>query len=131
MLVKRADWLLTRPKFLFDILNNSYGYMNKIKSVAQIPDDVISKVDTLRRLIIKTVKGEYTGMKKSKLVLSLAAILYVFMPMDLIPDMIPAMGLIDDIALLAWLFETTGDEYKKFELWEHSAAIVESENNNL
>lgn len=52
-----------------------------------------------------------------------AALLYILSPIDLIPDMIPVLGLVDDVALVMGalrLFETLSPDYV---VAEHRAAL--------
>jgi uncharacterized membrane protein YkvA (DUF1232 family) len=39
------------------------------------------------------------------------------MPIDLMPDFIPGLGLLDDITLLGWVFNTLSKEIKEYEVW--------------
>ena len=38
--------------------------------------------------------------------------------MDLIPDFIPVSGIIDDVALIAWIYKSVQEEIEKFLDWE-------------
>ena len=40
-------------------------------------------------------------------------------PVDAIPDFIPVFGMLDDIAVLAWLMKTLDDEHAAFRLWRN------------
>ena len=39
-------------------------------------------------------------------------------PMDLIPDFIPVSGIIDDVALIAWIYKSVQEDIEKFLDWE-------------
>ena len=38
--------------------------------------------------------------------------------MDLIPDFIPVAGIIDDVALIAWIYKSVQEDIEKFLEWE-------------
>ena len=46
------------------------------------------------------------------------AILYFINPFDLIPDFIPGVGYIDDIAVIAFIFASIEGELKKYAKWK-------------
>jgi uncharacterized membrane protein YkvA (DUF1232 family) len=62
--------------------------------------------------------GEYTGIPKGKLIVGALALTYLISPVDLIPDVLPFIGFIDDAALLIWLVKQANEEVEKFEKWE-------------
>jgi uncharacterized membrane protein YkvA (DUF1232 family) len=46
-----------------------------------------------------------------------AALLYIISPIDVIPDSIPIVGGLDDIAVLAYAVHAVSDELKNYRLW--------------
>ena len=45
---------------------------------------------------------------------------YFIYPVDLIPDFIPISGIIDDVALIAWIYKSVDEDIQKFLEWEKS-----------
>lgn len=45
--------------------------------------------------------------------------MYFLSPVDAIPDFIPVFGMLDDIAVLAWLMKTLDDELNAFRTWRN------------
>ena len=45
--------------------------------------------------------------------------MYFLSPVDAIPDFIPVFGMLDDIAVLAWLMKTLDDELNAFRAWRN------------
>lgn len=43
--------------------------------------------------------------------------MYFLSPVDAIPDFIPVFGMLDDIAVLAWLMKVLDDELNAFREW--------------
>ena len=56
------------------------------------------------------------------MVLSLAAIIYFIFPVDIIPDFL-VVGLVDDIALLVWVYDNMQSEIDAFLEWEDKQKI--------
>ena len=57
-------------------------------------------------------------MPWKSIALIVAGILYFTYPMDLIPDFIPVAGIIDDVALIAWIYKSVQEDIEKFLEWE-------------
>ncbi|MCY1285036.1 hypothetical protein D9M68_313370 [compost metagenome] len=62
-------------------------------------------------------RGEYRAVSPQALVAVVAALLYFLSPLDAIPDLLIGVGLIDDIAVLAWLMKTWHEELEAFRVW--------------
>lgn len=75
----------------------------------------VSEYLTLMVNYVKDVAtGRYKGYSKTHLTLIVAAILYVVSPLDVIPDFLIVAGLIDDAAIIAWVFNEIGKELDKY-----------------
>jgi len=46
-----------------------------------------------------------------------AGLMYFLSPIDAIPDFIPVFGMLDDIAVLAWVMKTLDGELSAFRAW--------------
>jgi uncharacterized membrane protein YkvA (DUF1232 family) len=77
------------------------------------------------RLLKANISGTYTLKSKRMLVGLLAACIYFINPFDLIPDFLVAIGLVDDMALLAWVFNAAASELHTFENWEKNASDIQ------
>ena len=75
-------------------------------------------LQSLFRMIKSAAAGDYTGIPTSTVVGAVAVTIYFLSPIDLIPDFIPVLGLLDDVALVAWFSTTIKDEMDKFAEWE-------------
>lgn len=62
--------------------------------------------------------GTYRSVSSKTVLMVLAAIIYFVNPLDLIPDLMPVVGLTDDIAVLLWIYKALGTEVDKFIAWE-------------
>lgn len=62
--------------------------------------------------------GEYREIPWASIASIVAALTYILSPIDLIPDPIPVIGLIDDALVLAVCLEFVGSDLKKYEKWK-------------
>lgn len=121
--VRTAYSLLKKPLAVFQILKNSLDYLKKYESIREFAQDTRERIELLTRLIQAYVKGEYKGVSKTNVALSLAALLYFLSPIDLIPDFLAA-GLLDDFALLTWLYNNFQQEMEAFLVWEEENKML-------
>ena len=69
-------------------------------------------------MIKASVKREYDG--GHRLLLMVAAAVYIVSPIDAVPDFLLPFGLIDDAFVISWLFGTLLAETERFLEWEKS-----------
>lgn len=81
-------------------------------------NDILDKITTLGKLIKCYVSGEYREVSSKTLLKILAAFIYFLSPFDFIPDVLPVLGLTDDLALLTWVIAAINDDLEKFSNWE-------------
>lgn len=105
--VERAQACLKTPEGLKQLSDKLGGYMNK-DGLKDVRNQLTQLLVYLKQLLTKG----YYDYKDNTLVLIVAVIIYVVSPIDLMPDFLPGVGLIDDSALVAWLFQTLGDKLK-------------------
>lgn len=64
---------------------------------------VWSELISLTRLVRAWINGSYRDVSTQTKVLVLGGLLYFLSPIDLVPDFIAGLGLLDDAALIAWI----------------------------
>ncbi len=77
------------------------------------------------RLLRAYATGRYRDIPWASLVSIVAAVLYFVMPLDLIPDFILGLGLIDDVALLGWILSSLKSDIDHFIEWEQDNASTD------
>lgn len=70
-------------------------------------------------MLLDSFKGRYPLPKKTALVLTLA-FLYLISPVDIIPDLFPIIGVVDDVAVLAFAFSFIKDDLETYKAWKMS-----------
>lgn len=80
----------------------------------------IQKIPVIIRMIKSAMKkGGYKPHFKNVIVPGLVFV-YLISPIDIIPDWIPVIGVLDDLALLAFAIPLLVTEAEKFIAWEAS-----------
>jgi len=85
-----------------------------------------SDLPLLARLLKAWKRGSYRGLSMRTIVSLAAALLYIVSPIDLLPDFIPGIGLIDDAAVLALLLHSLAQDLAAFRIWEQNRDGVSS-----
>ena len=114
----KAENYLRQPTLLKKLLVNAYAKAQQKNELGSLAHESWTTLQTLFRLIRAAVAGEYTGVPTGTLLAAVAVLIYFISPIDLIPDFIPVLGLIDDVALVAWFSLTIKTEIDRFHEWE-------------
>lgn len=98
------------PTLLFAVARKGAGQGNRL---GKLKDDL----RLLQALCLAYWRGEYRAISPKALVAVVAGLMYFLSPVDAIPDFIPVFGMLDDIAVLAWLMKVLDDELSAFRAW--------------
>jgi uncharacterized membrane protein YkvA (DUF1232 family) len=82
---------------------------------------------TLTRMVRAYVDGTYRTVPWRTILVATAAIVYFVSPIDFIPDFLAGIGLVDDMAVLAWTLGAIQTALADFRAWQASqSASTES-----
>ena len=96
-------------KFLYDL-------EQKLQTVP-LAGNVLSMIPTMISLIKSYIKKEYTEIPVGTIAAVISALLYWVSPVDLIPDIIPGVGYMDDAAVIAVCLKLVGDDLEEYKKW--------------
>ncbi|WP_053093831.1 YkvA family protein [Rufibacter radiotolerans] len=116
--LNKAEEYVKQPLRVKELLNDAYQKASEKKDFGTIATEAFESLATLSRMIRAAVTKEYHGIPTSTVVMGVAVIIYFLSPIDLIPDWIPIIGLLDDVSLLAWFMTSIKTEMDKFQAWE-------------
>ncbi|WP_410054438.1 DUF1232 domain-containing protein [Hymenobacter sp. BT188] len=120
----KAEEYLKKPLRIKQLLNDAYQKASEKNDLGTLAHEAWESLQVLFRLVRTSVSGEYTGVPTPTIVAAVAVLIYFLSPIDLIPDFIPVIGLLDDVALLAWFTTKLKEEMDHFVAWEHSRPTV-------
>jgi uncharacterized membrane protein YkvA (DUF1232 family) len=122
-LTQKAARLLGRPGKIGLVLHDAYQKLTsgdaQKSGFAQIRDMMF----TLIRMVRDFTTGRYRQVSTKTIVIGLATLLYLLLPIDLVPDFIPALGLMDDLSLITWFIRAFQQELLKYKDWEDRQVI--------
>lgn len=114
----KAGGYMTKPLKLALLMTSAYGKLVDIDSGQSGINQLKDFMFTFIRLLKAYTRGEYRQVSTKSMLIGVAVLLYLVTPLDIIPDFIPGIGLLDDISLMAWFVDAFQKEISKFREWE-------------
>ncbi len=115
---KAADYIRSKDK-LSGLIDKASLKANGKQSGLK---DVWASLLAFFRLIRAYANGSYRQVSAKALLMIVASVVYFVSPIDLIPDFILGLGLIDDVAVLAWTIRACAADLAAFMQWESAQA---------
>jgi len=109
--------LLFTKKNDFDRYVNDKTFWEKIKKAAPALKQILESVRDLYSLFSDGVKGRYKLHPVTMGIIG-GGLLYFIIPADLIPDVIPFFGLLDDVAVLTTIINSLQGELLAYRNWK-------------
>jgi uncharacterized membrane protein YkvA (DUF1232 family) len=101
----------------------------KLRKVPRIGNK-LAYIPIMISLVNSFAKKEYTDIPIGSLVSMVAALAYFVSPIDFFPDIIPLLGYIDDIGVIAFCWNLVESDIIEYDLWRKAnGKIIDSEEN--
>lgn len=116
----KGNWLGKAKIYAFNPL--------KLKNLLQKPGSLMSRQGLLkvkdhlilmRDYLSDIATGKYKEYDGKKLIIIVAAIIYVVTPIDFLPDFIPP-GWIDDVSIVAWAIKEASEEMERYKKYKET-----------
>ena len=110
----KAKLYALNPLKLKSLLQKLGSLMSR-QGLSKVKDHLILMRDYLSDI----ATGKYKEYDGKKLIIIVAAIIYVVTPIDFLPDFIPP-GWIDDISIVAWALKEASEELEKYKNYKET-----------
>ncbi len=89
------------------------------KKLALVPvvGEALSELPVLVSLVKAYINKRYTNIPIGSIIAIVGALIYFLSPIDLIPDLLPAIGLVDDAAVIALALKLVHDDVAEYKAW--------------
>ncbi|NTW72444.1 MAG: DUF1232 domain-containing protein [Eubacteriaceae bacterium] len=89
------------------------------KKLSKIPfaGKYLADVPVLISLVKAYIDKDYTEIPMGSIIAIVSALIYVLSPIDIIPDIIPGFGLVDDAAVIALVYKLVHDDITEYKVW--------------
>ena len=85
----------------------------------------LAAIPTLFSLVSSYSKNEYTDVPIGSVIAAVSALAYWLAPVDLIPDVIPVVGQLDDAAVATACLTLISSDLEDYEAWREKAGITD------
>lgn len=116
---KKARTYAYQPKKLKALAVQLGFYLTK-EGLSGVKDNLLLMYNYLRDI----ATGKYKDYNVQKLIIVIAAVIYVISPFDFFPDMLPG-GLVDDASIIAWALKEATGELTKYKSRNTPNTIIE------
>lgn len=110
---EKAKQKLEHPDQVENVLQQLEKKLDKIPGIG----DWLADVPAVISLIRSYIRKEYRDVSVASVIAALAAVLYVVSPIDLIPDYIPGVGVLDDAVVFVVCWKMIHDDVDKYQEW--------------
>jgi uncharacterized membrane protein YkvA (DUF1232 family) len=88
----------------------------KLKKIPVVGDN-LSDLPIMVSLVRSYIKKEYTDVPIGTIVSVVGALLYFFSPIDIVPDVLPVVGYLDDAAVISLTLKLIHDDMDEYREW--------------
>lgn len=115
---------LTKNRALLLIMIQQGASKLESKGISEGVKEVKDKLKLMIRFVTAYAKGEYRDVGMKSMATIVGVLVYFVSPLDLIPDVLPILGVADDVALVVWMFNVLEKEITKFSDWEKKSKTI-------
>lgn len=123
---------------IFDRLQHDFQRINRndLNKIIEKSKKILSMFDSgplhqlwqygnlMTSLIKDYSQNRYNQISWSSIAIAAAALIYVLTPLDIIPDFIPGIGQLDDVAIVTLALRFIKEELDRYATWKEMAGPV-------
>lgn len=79
---------------------------------------IAEDLQDMMRLLFAWAKQSYRGVSWGALALMVGGLVYFLLPTDVLPDVVPGVGFVDDVAVVSMVVDAVRGEIDRFRAWE-------------
>jgi uncharacterized membrane protein YkvA (DUF1232 family) len=114
----KAEKYLHDPDKTRDLVEEAVRKTNAREHGSTINRDFWSQLKAFNRMLKAFINKQYTVVPWGSIAMVAGTVLYFVSPIDLVLDWIPVAGLVDDAAVLVFVFRQVSKDIEKFQKWE-------------
>lgn len=125
-IVEQLDKNKSKAKKLLKDKEKMERFLDRLeRKLSKVPfaGKYLSDVPVLISLVKAYIDKEYTEIPIGSIIAVISALIYVLSPIDMIPDIIPGIGLVDDAAVIATIFVLIHDDVEEYKAWRSKKKI--------
>mgnify|MGYP002914198696 CR=1 FL=1 len=116
---KKARTYAYQPKKLKALAIQLGFYISK-EGLSGVKENLV----LMYHYILDIATGKYKDYNVQKLIIVVAALIYVVSPLDFFPDVLP-LGLMDDVSIIGWAMKEVSEELQKYKMRKAPDTAIE------
>lgn len=121
--LEEAEELLEEPDKVEKLLKKLKRKADKLP----FHTDKLAFLPKMAMMIRSYIRKEYEKAPVASILAMIAAIAYFVMPFDVIPDVLPVVGMLDDIGVIGLTVGKIGKELEEYMQWRLNTGLDEEE----
>lgn len=114
----KAEEYLHDPDKTRNLVEEAVRKTNAREPGSTINRDFWSQLKAFNRMLKAYITKQYTVVPWGSIAMVTGTIIYFVSPIDLVLDWIPVAGLVDDAAVMVFVFRQVSNDIEKFQNWE-------------
>ena len=116
---RKAASYLNDPTKLNELVTIAMSKVSSFEKPEKEVKNLVSRIRIFLRMVKSYISKEYTQTPWKTMLAIIAGLIYFITPTDLIPDFIPVSGMVDDFAVLLWIFNNFQKDIDEYIAWEN------------
>ena len=120
---RRFEQSQERAKKLLEDRDKMDRFLERLeKKLKHIPvvGGMLSEIPILIALVKAYIEKRYLDIPIGSIIAVVGALIYFLSPIDLMPDFLPAIGLVDDAAVIGLALKLVHDDVKEYKAWREN-----------
>lgn len=119
VLQNKAKAILNDKTKVVELVTKALNFCKKLGNISFLKKWFLD-VPTLCDMLIDSINGVYKSLPYSSLIMIVIAIIYTISPIDLLCDVIPVLGFLDDAAILKVVLNTIKNDLESYTFWKEN-----------
>ena len=102
----------------YDKILNENEFWQKVEKASPVLKQMLKNLKDMYTLFRDSVRGKY-NLHPITLGIIGGGLLYFLIPLDLLPDYLPVVGFLDDLAVLTTIASSVQEEIQKYRNWKN------------
>ena len=120
----KSGALLNNKDELDDYLYRLEQKIKEMPLVGILVGEEFAVIPIMISLIKHYVEGKYTTVPYGTILAIMSALIYVLSPVDIIPDFIPFVGHLDDVAVIGLCLSMVKTDVEAYDEWRRSQGLI-------
>ncbi|MDA3845105.1 MAG: YkvA family protein [Vallitaleaceae bacterium] len=113
---KKSRKILGDKERIFQIIND---VLDKTKNIPVL-GAMVEDIRILSAMVRDYISKKYVKIPVASIVMAVSALIYIVSPIDLIPDIIPGIGYLDDAAVMHFVIQALHNDIQTYRDWKEN-----------